>query len=258
MQPGTGTAMSAWKEHLRRGVEALGYTVHRWPANRFDGMRDALTVLRDAGYGPRVVIDCGANMGQWARIARSVFPAAALHLVEPQPACASRLRALAGRTPGVSFHPVAVTEPAIGHVRMIGGGAAGGGSGAFVALQGEAAPDEVSCPATTLDELFAERVAPADRALLKLDLEGHELSALSGAARLLSSVEVVLSEVHFYEVESNGRPLVTDVLEFLGKRGFELYDFACLNSRPRDKRLRTGDAVFVQRQSRLAGDRSWA
>ena len=250
--------MSPWKERLRRGVEALGYTVHRWPANRFDGMRDTLTVLRDAGYGPRVVIDCGANMGQWARIARSVFPAAALHLVEPQPACASRLRALAARTLGVSFHPVAVTEPAIGHVRMIGGGAAGGGSGAFVALQGEAAPDEVRCPATTLDELFAERVAPADRALLKLDLEGHELSALSGAARLLSSVEVVLSEVHFYEVESNGRPLVTDVLEFLGKRGFELYDFASLNSRPRDKRLRTGDAVFVQRQSRLAGDRSWA
>lgn len=250
--------MSAWKERLRRGVEALGYTAHRWPANRFDGMRDALTVLRDADYAPRVVIDCGANMGQWAQVARSVFPTAALHLVEPQPACAPRLRALATRTPGVCFHPVAVTEPAIGHVRMIGGGATGGGSGAFVASQRDGAPDEVRCPATTLDELLAERVAPTDRALLKLDLEGHELHALSGAARLLQSVEVVLSEVYFYEVENNGLPLVIDVLEFLGTRGFELYDFASLNSRPRDKRLRTGDAVFVKRQSRLAGDRSWS
>jgi hypothetical protein len=141
---------------------------------------------------------------------------------------------------------------------MIGGGVRRGGSGAFVALRGEAAPDEIECPATTLDELFAERVTPADRALLKLDLEGHEVSALSGAARLLSSIEVVLSEVHFYEVERNGRPLMTDVLAFLGKRGFELYDFACLNSRPRDGRLRTGDAIFVQRWSPLAGDRSWA
>ena len=250
--------MSAWRERLRRGVEALGYTVHRWPANRFDGMRDALTVLRAAGYAPRIVIDCGANVGQWAGIARSLFPAAVLHLVEPQPACAAQLRAFAARTPRVMFHPVAVTEPAISRVRMIGGGVPGGGSGAFVALRGEAAPNEVECPATTLDELFAERVAPADRALLKLDLEGHEVSALSGAARLLSSIEVVLSEVHFYEVERNGRPLMTDVLAFLDKRGFELYDFACLNSRPRDNRLRSGDAIFVQRQSPLAGDRSWA
>jgi FkbM family methyltransferase len=250
--------MSPWKERLRRGFKALGYTVHRWPANRFDGMSDALTVLRDAGYAPKVMIDCGANLGQWAGIARSVFPAAALHLVEPQPACAPRLRALVARTPGLSFHPVAVTEPAVGRVRMIGGGAEGGGSGAFVALQGEAASDEVECPATTLDELFAERVAPTDRALLKLDLEGHEVSALSGAERLLSGIEVVLSEAHFYEIESNGRPLIADVMDFLGKRGFELYDLACLSSRPRDKRLRSGDAIFVQRLSPLAGDRRWA
>jgi FkbM family methyltransferase len=187
-----------------------------------------------------------------------VFPGAAFHLVEPQPACASGLRELAARTPALFFHPVAVTAPGVTRVRMIGGGPEGGGSGAFVAWAEEAAPDEVECPATTLDDLFAERVAPADRALLKLDLEGHELSALSGGARLLSNPEVVLTEVHFYEVERNGRPLMGDVVEFLGKRGFELYDFACLSSRPRDRRLRMGDAIFVQRDSALAADCSWA
>jgi FkbM family methyltransferase len=250
--------MSLWKERLRYGFGALGFTVHRWPANRFDGLHDALALLRASGYAPKVVIDCGANLGQWARVAHSVFPAAALHLVEPQPACAPRLRALVARTPGWCFHPMAVTEPGIGRVRMIGGGAEGGGSGAFVGWAGESASDEVECPATTLDDLFAERVARADRALLKLDLEGHEISALSGGSRLLSNTEVVLTEMHFYEIERNGRPLMTDLVEFLDKRGFELHDFACLSSRPRDRRLRTGDAIFVQRDSPLAADRSWA
>lgn len=250
--------MNSWKAHLRCAFGALGFTVHRWPANRFDGLHDALALLRASRYAPKVVIDCGANLGQWARVAHSVFPAAAFHLVEPQSACAPRLQALVARMPGWCLHPLAVTEPGIDRLRMIGGGAEGGGSGAFVAWAGESASDEVEVPATTLDDLFAERVAPADRALLKLDLEGHEISALSGGARLLSNTEVVLTEMHFYEVERIGRPLMTDVAEFLGKRGFDLYDFACLSSRPRDRRLRSGDAIFVQRDSPLAADRSWA
>ncbi len=250
--------MNRWTERLRRALEALGYTVHRWPTNRFDGMRDALALLRMAGYAPRVVIDCGANRGDWSRLARSVFPHAAFHLVEPQPACASLLSELAARTPGIFVHPVAVTEPGVTHVRMVGGGWTGGGTGAFVACPVEVGTDEVRCPATTLDSLLADRVTRADRALLKLDLEGHEISALSGGTRLLASTEVVLTEVQFYEIESNGRAAFGDIMKFLHDRGFELYDFACLSPRPRDRRLRIGDVFFVQHDSPLLGDRSWA
>ena len=196
-------------------------------------------------------------MGAWTRMVHPIFPTAEFHLIEPQPACAEALQDLVRRMPRLTFHSVAVTEPGITLVRMIGGGEKGGGTGAWVARPGEMAPGEVECPATTLDALLADRIARADRALLKLDLEGHEVPALQGASRLLQAVEVVLTELQFYEINDNGRPIFADLLNLLRERGFELYDFACLSQRPRDMRLRVGDVVFVRRDSPLLIDRSW-
>ena len=246
--------MSAWSDLLHRALGVLGYAVHRWPANRFDGMRDALVLLRDAGYAPRIIIDCGANRGDWTRLARSVFRWAAFHLVEPQIVWAARLRELAERTPDLVVHSVAVTEPGVAQVRMVGIGT----TGAFVARPDEAGQGEAECPATTLDELLADRVTRADRALPKLDLEGHEVSALTGGRRLLLDIEVVITEVQFYEIDGNARPTFTALTTFLEERGFELYDLACLSARPRDRRLCMGDVIFVRRDSPLLADRAWA
>src|SRR5262249_4795414 len=43
-------AMGRWSARGRAAMERLGYTIHRWPTNRFDGMRDALFLLRRRGY----------------------------------------------------------------------------------------------------------------------------------------------------------------------------------------------------------------
>ena len=66
-----------------------------------------------------------------------------------------------------------------------------------------------------------------------------------------------MTELQFYEINDNGRPIFADMLNFLRERGFQLYDFACLSQRPRDMRLRMGDVVFVRRDSPLLADRSW-
>lgn len=131
--------------------------------------------------------------------------------------------------------------------------------GDFVAKQNESSDGtgEIECQAATLDALFAGRVELADRALLKLDLENHEIPALRGASRLLESVEVILTELQFFEINNNGRPVFTDFVDFLQEHGFNLYDFACLSPRPRDMRLRQGDVIFVRRDSELVADHSW-
>jgi hypothetical protein len=78
----------------------VGYSLHRWPTNRFDGMQDALLLLRRSGYSPGVIIDAGANVGNWTRMAHSVFHDATIHLVEPQPACRGALDDLFVRRDG--------------------------------------------------------------------------------------------------------------------------------------------------------------
>ena len=105
--------------------------------------------------------------------------------------------------------------------------------------------------------LYFGHVKTTDRVLLKLDLESHEISALQGSPRLLESVEVILTEVQFYEINGNGRPVFADFVELLQKHRFTLYDFACLSPRPRDMRLRQGDVIFVRQDSHLLADRSW-
>jgi FkbM family methyltransferase len=219
-------------------------------------MRDSLFMLQRAGYAPRLIIDGGANIGLWGRMAGRIFPNAAIHAIEPQPACRPALEHLARQESRISVHPVALAEAGVTRVRMIGAGRRGG-SGAWVARPGEHAKEELECPATTLDALFANHVTRQDRTLLKLDVEGDELVALRGGAAVLRTAEVVLAEVQFFIFDDDGRPLFSDIVDFLREREFELYDFACLSSRPRDGRLRTGDVMFVRRDSPLIADRSW-
>lgn len=241
------------KQLARRIIERAGYVVHRAPAHRFDAMDAALRQLLRSGYRPRVVIDGGANCGQWFGIASSVFPDSQFHLIEAQSECWPALdRAAAGRG-RTQIHRTAVTAPGVTSVRMHRGGD-GISTGAFVMTSTEPLPVDVTAPATTLDALLADRVQPADRALLKLDIEGHEIEALRGATGLLDRVEVIVSEVRFFDVNGSGRPVFADVMAFLDARGFALFDFASLSSRLRDQRLWLGDAVFVSRRSPLRED----
>lgn len=252
--------MKLFKEFIRQSLADAGFRITRLrPANRFQAMDESLLLMRGFGYDPRVVIDGGANMGTWTQMAQTIFPQAEFHLIEPQPACVPALRLLLQRHPKLTHHPFVLTEPGVAQVRMIGGGEQGGGTGAFVANSGEVADGlgEIEVPATTLDALLASQVNREDRVLLKLDLEGHEIPALLGATKLLEAVEVILTELQFYQINNNGRPVFADYLNFLRERGFELYDFACLSQRPRDMRLRMGDVVFVRRDSSLLADRSW-
>lgn len=246
------------KNALRKGLRRCGYQVTRLrPANRFQAMEETLILLRRRGYSPKIVIDAGANRGTWTSMARSVFPSASFHMIEPQPVCTRALRELAESSARLHVYPVAITAPGVSEVRMVGGGVNGGGTGAWVAEHEEKGLDGVNCPATTLDHLFAGKIPRDARCLCKLDLERHELTALKGAARILRSVEIVLTEVHFFDVNGAGRPIFAHMVSFLQTQGFELYDFASLGARPRDMRLQIGDVVFVRNDSPLLTDNSW-
>jgi FkbM family methyltransferase len=243
------------RELAKRWINGLllpfRYRISHLPANRFDAMSDMLQCLRRFGYEPRMVIDGGANMGQWTRLACGIFPEATFHLIEPQAACRASLEETASHLRSSRIHAAALTESGVKTVQMIG---ADGTTGAWISDQATA--DSVEVAAVTLDDIIT--VEPGDRALLKLDLENHELVALRGGLRLLQQVEVVITEVSFYRPSaSDSGPLFGNILTFLRDCGFDLYDFASLASPIGNGRLRTGDAVFLRRTSPLAQQRYW-
>ncbi|MBI3399839.1 MAG: FkbM family methyltransferase [Acidobacteria bacterium] len=244
------------RDIVRSLAARAGLIVHRWPGNRFDAMHDALTLLRQAGYRPAIVIDCGANRGQFAGLVTGIFPDTTIHMIEPQAACWPALDEYARARGKAHVHRGVVTEPGVARVRMHRGGDEVS-TGAFVIHAGDAEGADLEADATTLDALFGAKVGRGDRALLKLDIEGHEPEALRGAVRLLQNVEVVLTEVQFFDINRRGLQCFSDIAAVLASHGFELYDFATLGARRRDNRLRLGDPIFVRRDSPLAADVAW-
>jgi len=103
-------------------VARAGYVVHRAPAHRFDAMESVLLQLRRNGYRPGVVIDCGANRGQWFGIASSVFADSEFHLIEAQRECWPALERAATSRGRTHVHQTAVTAPGATQVRMHRGG----------------------------------------------------------------------------------------------------------------------------------------
>lgn len=235
----------------KRLLRLTPYRIERNPRNRFDAMEEFLHHLAAVGYRPALVIDGGAHLGSFALLARAAFPAAEIHMVDPQPTCAAALTALAAQ-PGLYFHPVALTS-ANKSVRMVCDGPLD--TGAHLAWQENQDRANTDVHGVRLDDLFPKDMTQDKRALLKLDLQGHELLALQGATRLLADVELVISEFSFFN--QLGEVSVKDLVRFFDDAGFDLFDIAAVASRRRDNRARHGDLAFVRRQSGLWLDRTW-
>lgn len=233
---------------VKRLMALTPYRISRRRENRFDATHSCLPHLREMGYAPRLVIDGGAHLGAFAEAAHAAFPEAEIHLIEPQPACRAPLEALA-RQRGWFFHACALSDHS-GTVRMACD--AKPNTGAYVTTAGEATVD---VPAATIDSLLGARLTLEHHALLKLDLQGHELRALRGAAASLPMVDVALVEVSFFQ---QGAPTIPEIVDFFDEKGFDLFDIVGLAGRTRDGRLRQGDFVFVRRGSVLSADTAWA
>jgi FkbM family methyltransferase len=221
----------------------------RGAANRFQAIEDCLQSLRARDYRPRIVVDGGAHVGEFSLMAKRHFPDAAFHLFEPQQACVDAMRRVCAAE-GFVPHVCALAERG-GTLRF--SQTSRPNTGGMVAVAER--PDTTEVTACSLDGVFRGEVDRDDRVLLKLDLQGYELHALKGAADLLRSVEVVLSEVSFY-TQFYAAP-IAELIGFLNGSGFELYDIASLSARPRDNRPREADFVFVRSDSLLLQDGGW-
>jgi FkbM family methyltransferase len=167
------------------------------------------------------VVDCGANQGTWTEGVRSALGHCRGRwlLVEPMAEYAARLRQLAN---------VSVAETAIGEAaatmqlyvpdRPSGWMSLHPRSDSFV---GDVHFTSRPVPVVRLDDLLHAR--GIDRVdFLKMDLEGHELFALRGAARYLQHQRITALSFEFGSANVNSRTFFRDIWDFLDQRGYRL------------------------------------
>ncbi len=205
-----------------------------------------LAAMAARGFSPATIVDVGAFEADWSRLARLIWPAAGLYMIEPNGAKEALLRK-------------AVSELDATLIRELLGAEDGREvqfnlmeSGSSIMAERSAVPrTQETRRLRTLDSLLREIAAPG---LLKIDAQGYELEILQGATHILPRFEAVLLEVAVIEI-NEGAPLLHDVVAFMKSRGFVAYDILEIHRRPLDTALNQVDIIFIREESRLIADK---
>lgn len=103
--------------------------------------------------------------------------------------------------------------------------------------------EKVSVPVTTLDNIF-QNIALKSPVLLKIDVQGFELSVLEGAEQLLKQVDCIVCEVSYIPLYQ-GQAVFPEVFHLLKHSGFR-YGGSLENLHsPIDGSILQSDAVFL-------------
>jgi FkbM family methyltransferase len=175
-------------------------------------------IAREWRGRPVVALDVGAFHGTWSIAVLERASSATVHAFEP---VATSFARLAANLDGVAHAHHCAVGATKGVAEMFAPVAAGGPVGEHASLydrdlSGMNVTVETigSVPVRTLDEFCAEmQIARVD--LLKLDTEGHELSVLAGAQRLLHSRAVDTIQFEFGGANIDSRVFLRDVVDAL-------------------------------------------
>lgn len=170
--------------------------------------------------GPPVIFDVGANVGSYVgQILRIVGADAKVYAFEPSREAFAKLQQGYGKLPNVQLMPVGIG--ATGSTATLWSAVPGSvlASTYVNPINGDVQGEPIQL--VSLDEFCAEH-AIEHIALLKLDVEGGELDALRGAARLLERDAIALIQFEFGQPSIGARTFFADLYGLLAPR-FDIY-----------------------------------
>jgi FkbM family methyltransferase len=211
-------ALLAIKSAARRlGVELLRFN----PTNSLDAARPL--VLRDQGVD--LVVDVGANEGQWARELRAEGYKGTIVSFEPLSAAYARLTQAARADAAWIVHRRALGDHD-GEGRLNVAGNAGASSSLLTMAESHerAAPDSryIAQEIVPVSRLDALELPAGKRLMLKLDVQGAERAVLAGAQATLERVRIIECELSLVELYG-GQALMGELVQWLGGMGFALW-----------------------------------
>jgi FkbM family methyltransferase len=234
------------KQELRRLARRVGYDVTpfdaKWsPAGRRGHLLKFLAV--------DVVLDVGANTGQYGRELRSDLDyQGRICSFEPLGEAYLELRARAADDPAWQTFNFGLGDKAGRFTINVAENAESSSMLEMLPAHAEAAPESrfigtEEIEVKTLDEIFDEVIRPDDCVWLKIDTQGFEGRVLRGASRSLPRIDTIQVEMPLtplYEGESGFFELSGLLLD----QGYHLFGLEPGFSDPRSGRLLHVDGIF--------------
>jgi FkbM family methyltransferase len=237
------------KHELRKRLWTFGLDVSRFEATSHPvaRRRQLLAQLRID-----VVLDVGANVGQWASELRDeVGFTGRIRSFEPMRAAFGELQSRAAGDADWEVFNCGLGDDPGEHVIHVAGNSYSSSLLKMLPAGEAAAPEsrtvgQETVTVKTLDDVFESLCSPDDRIYLKIDTQGYEGRVLRGAKRSLARIDAVqleMSLVPLYEGELS----LLELVQLMQDEGFDMVALEPGFSDPRSGRLLQVDGVFDRR-----------
>lgn len=177
-------------------------------------------------HGINMVLDVGANTGQYGKLLRSLGFRGRIVSFEPLSEAFAQLQRAAASDPFWSCHNIGLSE--VDATAMINV-AANSYSSSFLPISARSVGIEpgIACVAhqearlRRLDDLIDEIVRPGEVIYFKIDTQGYELNVLKGALNAIKRAPLIQLETAFFE-GYQGQPLIESVIGYLRGLGYRI------------------------------------
>lgn len=233
---------------IKKAFNALGLEITRKWNSPVGEMESFLRDVKKRGLKCNYILDVGAYKGKFSRMAISVYPDAAIYLVEPLKEMKHALEGFCKQNPKCKYFDFAA-GPAHGmhSLRVFRDLAWSGFMEEDIPQQDKRTPRMIEM--WTIDEMIQTRQIEIPDSV-KLDVQGYELEVLKGAQSLFGKTELFIIESALHN-KHKSYPLIADVIAFMNERNYVLYDFAGFLRQHHDGSLIECDLCFVKRESFL-------
>jgi FkbM family methyltransferase len=211
----------------------------------------SLLLLKKLGFSPNYVLDIGAYEGNWAIEFNQIFPAAKIMMIEGQQ---QKQEILLQKKELLQHSEVRIAL--LGAENKIVEFNIYDTASSVYKEDNETGASIEERELRLLDEILSNTVFSKPD-FIKIDTQGFELEILKGAMKTLQSAKAVLLEVSFLPIYK-GAPLAAEVISFMEKNNFVVYDICSLMRRPYDKALFQSDFLFLQKDFHLRSSTRWA
>ena len=240
---------AAWLKVLaKRVLHSCGLELQR-----LKHVNSERTVLRHIlkSTQPAVVLDVGANTGQYAALLRDVGFRGKIVSFEALPDVHAVLENASARDGAWIVAPCAALGRKAGTLEINrAGNSVSSSLLPMLATHVDAAPDSAYVGTQTvrverLDVLAEQLVAGSGNLMLKIDTQGYEREVLEGATRLMpriTALQVEISLVSLYE----GAPTLTQIVSHLESCGYQIFSLVPGFRDARTGRLLQMDGFFIR------------
>ncbi len=177
---------------------------------------DLLKLKNELGFEPRTILDIGAQVGDFYRESKEVWPDSQIMMIEATQECEPHLKKTGGN------YLIAVLSDSKKTIPFYKTRLAETNTGNSVYKELTSAYSDENLIVEerntyTLDELYDGYTETFD--LIKLDTQGSEIDIMNGGSRLIKNTSVIIVEVSHVQYNEKA-PLVDEVGEYMESVGF--------------------------------------